>query len=55
MTTIKEIRDMALESGNAPDPELVKVVIHVRTGGIILPPTWLKSPRQDRDAEPTEN
>lgn len=41
MKTPSEIADQIVQDGDISSPELFCVDIQVRTGGIILPPSWL--------------
>ena len=49
MTKPSEIADQIVQDGDIESPELIKVDVQVRTGGHILPPSWLS--RRDRAVE----
>lgn len=54
MSKISNIVDQLLDGNDVPAPELDKVVIRVRSGGDILPPSWLMPTAPSRHLEPSK-
>lgn len=50
MKKLSEITDQIADSEDLSSPELVKVDVQVRTGGVILPSSWFN--RRDRTGQP---
>ena len=49
-----EIANQLVDHGEHDGPDLVKVDVQIRTGGMILPPSWLNPARQVQTAKPSK-
>ena len=54
MKNLTQIADQLAEDQDIVGPELIKVDVQVRTGGMILPPSWLRSAPKRHTAEPSK-
>ena len=49
MMTVKDIAELATQSGKLTEPELVKVAPQVRTGVMFPLPDWFEAPKDGPD------
>ena len=55
MKTVTQIMDQLAGDQDISEPELIKVDVQVRTGGIVLPPSWRSPAKQASSAEAAKN